>query len=67
MMLEFNSTMDPHSKDVVRPGGKRIGSIQWHPGRSPRFVAWAGSHYTLTELKLITAALEQESMKGRTG
>ena len=65
----FVQTMDPHALNVRRgpdEGGPLLGSIQWHPERSPRFVP-AGSDFelapTLVEMREITSRLEHEVRK----
>ena len=35
-MIEFGSTMDPHSLDV-RKNGQLVGTILWHPGEAESF------------------------------
>ena len=36
-MIKLKQTMDSRSLDIERDG-KRIGSLQWHPERTPRIV-----------------------------
>jgi hypothetical protein len=59
-MVTFRQAADPLARDVVKDD-RIIGSIQWHPGRDPRFVLSREFYSpTLSELKEIVQQLEEK-------
>jgi len=73
--LAFKHTMDPHALDVDRENPakdgvidgstSKIGSIQWHPERQPRFVTLGLESFTLHELEIIIGKLRHEKTRRR--
>jgi len=68
--ISFHMTTDRYARDVERENPakdevidgstSRIGSIQWHPEREPRFITAGLEAFTLNELDDICAQLRRE-------
>jgi hypothetical protein len=55
---EFRPTMDPHALNVER-NGVRIGSLQWHPDKSPRIVFDVDSPLLVVPINLLEDIVEK--------
>jgi hypothetical protein len=61
-MITFGVDMDPHSLTLDQ-NGKRIGFLQWHPGKEPHIITWTGpgTSLTLSELESLVERLKKET------